>query len=1082
MKKAVGLLAFAALCFGQTAGITGRVTDASGAAVPAAKISVKNVDTGIEQALRTNDAGYYTAPLLPPGNYEVMAEMQGFQTGLRSGIKLEVEQVARIDFVLNLGAVSERIQVSAQAPLVATEEASLATVVDQRKILELPLRGRNPLELISLAPGALPNPRSPNGANINGGRDSTSDILIDGAPSTKIDQGDTLISPLLEGVEEFRVQTASFGVEYGQAGGVVNVVTKSGTNQWHGSLFEFVRNDGLNANDFFYNARGTGKKKLRYHQFGGSVGGPVLIPRLYNGRNRTFFFFTPQFTRQRGSDMVTTTIPTELERNGDFRQSSATGGAVPVFDPASTQASGKTFVRDPFPNSVVPPSRFDPIGLNILKYGYPLPNRAQRANNFVSSGPTSSNNNAFMARVDHNFAPANRLTVRLMRSNNNSLNVESWPGMPAQAGSGASNNRGPNTALRESAVVRDTLSLRPNALNEFTYSVLYSESALNPASRNQGWAQKLGIKNAAPYLFPNVAISGYSGLYGGNLSVEGQVEHQFADNVTWIHLTHALKAGFETRSMYFRNQQPGAATAGNFTFNTLPTRNPALSGSAAGGHGVASLLVGVPTSATLTINDQKWGGLWRYWAGFIEDQWKVSPRLTLTYGLRWEYTRPRTERWNRQSVLDMRTLQLRFAGENGAPRTLFDGDHNNFAPRIGLAYAPLGDARTSIRAAFGVYYLPISIIGSAGELTRGFTASRTFQSLDGGITFPLTLQTAFPVVTLTREVSALDTASTIGPSYPNPSLNQWTLSIQRELVARTLVEAAYIGTKGAHLQLASRNLNQVPAALLGPGNAQARRPYPGNGNINYPYEPIANSIFHGMQLKVEHRFSSGLNLLGWYALQKSIDNSSGMKSIRTVGTVAIQDNHNMVAERSISTFDRTHTGLITGLYELPFGRGKKFATSGPAGVLLGGWQINGILTLRGGLPLSMFTAQNLTGSLGGGSRPNRLRSGRLDASQRSIDRWFDVSAFQPPPQFHFGSDSRTQPDLRGPGAARLDFSIFRNFRFGEKLNMQIRGEAFNALNHTNFAVPNTSIGSAAAGTITSSDSARSLQLGARLHF
>jgi hypothetical protein len=1071
----------AGVCLAQNAEIVGRITDATGAVVPGAAVTVTNVGTGVQLPLRTNESGYYTATLLQPGNYRIGVEMQGFRQTTRSGIRLEVGQVARIDFVLTVGDLSEKVQVVGEAPLVASEEASLGTIVDRRKILELPLQGRDPLDLMTLAPGVLPNPRSPAAANINGGRDATTDILIDGAPTTKSDQGDSLMSPLLEGVEEFKVQTGSFGVEYGRSGGIVNVVTKSGTNQMHGSLFEFVRNDAFNANNFFFNATGQGKAKLIYNQFGGSLGGPVFLPKLYNGRNRTFFFFSPQYTRSRGAGLRQTTIPTALERAGDFRQSGTTGGAVPVFDPATTRASGATFVRDPFSGGVIPASRFDPIALNILKFGYPLPNNNNRANNFVSGGPTKSQNNAFLMRADHNFTPGNRLSVRFMRANNNSLKVESWPGFPAQSGSAAANNRGPDTALRENAVLRHTSTFRPTLLNEFSYSLMFSASTLNPASMNQGWAQKLGIKNAGPFLFPDVAISGYTGLYGGNLSVEGDVDHQVGDNVTWLRGAHSVKAGFEFRRLYYRKQAPGGAS-GTFSFNTLATRNPALTGNAAGGHGVASLLLGVPNSSGMSISDQKWGGFWHYWAAFLQDQWKLNPRLTLTYGVRWEYTRPRTERWNRQSVFDMSTLSLRFAGENGASEELFSTRIANFAPRVGLAWTPKGDNKTSVRAAFGLYYVPINPIGGANEFTRGFTAAKTFQTTDGGITFPMLLSQAFPVVTLSRDVGPTDTVSTIGPNYPLPYMNEWTLSLQREVFKKTLVEASYIGTKGTRLQVSSRNLNQVPVALLGPGNAQTRRPYPAFGNINYPYEPMADSIFHGMQIKMEHRFSSGLNLLGWYALQKSIDNSSGMKDIRNVGTVGIQDNYNLRAERSLSTFDRTHSAAVTGLYELPFGRGKKFATGGWPSALIGGWQINGILTMRTGLPLSISTSQNLTGSLGGGSRPNRLRSGRLDASQRSIQQWFDVAAFQTPPQFQFGNTSRTEPSLRGPGAKQFDFSLFRNVRIAEKLTVQVRGEAFNVLNRVNFGGPATSIGAAGAGIITSADDARSLQLGLRLFF
>jgi hypothetical protein len=1075
----------AAVAAAQTGEITGRVTDPTGAVVPAASIEVKNVDTGIALPLQSNEAGYYSAPLLPVGSYQVSVKAQGFRPVTRSGIRLEVQQVARIDFTLAVGDVAETIEVVGAAPLVSTEEASLATTVDYRKIQQLPLNGRNPFNLVTLVPGVTSERSGSFGrrANINGARENSTEVLIDGGATTTTDQGDLRVTPPLEGVEEFKVQTASFSPEYGHSSGVINVVTRSGANELHGSLFEYVRNDKFDASNYFFNATGRKKPVLRYNQFGGAIGGPVWLPKIYDGRNRTFFFFTTEFTRQVGQGLSQSTVPTALERVGDFSRSSATGGPVPIFDPATTRAQGSSFTRDPFPGSVIPQSRIHPMGLNMLETAYPLPNAPGLANNFTAAGGAITNNDVYMVRGDHNFTPANRLSVRYLKTANITQNPQAYPGFPGQGGANAAANK-QNDVYVHSAVLRYTASVRPNLLNEFVYGLLYNTSLLNPVSANQGWAQTLGIRNAAPYLFPSINLAGYSGVFGGNLSTEGDVDHQFADNLTWIRGTHTVKAGFEFRRLYFRNQQPGGNTAGNFTFNTLATRNPSLSGAAAGGHSVASMLVGVPNSAGIAINDHKWGGFWHYFGGFLQDTWKINPKLSLTYGVRYEYTRPRTEMHDRQSVFDLATQQLVFAGENGAPETLFRGDKNNIAPRVGVAYSPFGDTKTSIRAAWGVFHLPVHTLGAlAGNFGKGYTAARTFQTTDNGITFPLTLSEAFPVVPIVRDLVPQDSVSTIGPEYPAPYVNQWTLSFQREVHRNTLIELTYVGQKGTRLPIAGRELNQVRAELLGPGNAQSRRPYPNLNSVNYPFEPAGNSLYHAIQLKFEHRFSSGLNFLGWYSIGKSIDDSSGIFAFRTIGTLSIQDNYNLRAERSISTFDRPQTAVLTGVYELPFGRGKRFGSGNRAlSIIAGGWQLNGILTLRSGVPLSTGTAQNNTGSLGGGSRPNRLRSGLLAEEERSIDRWFDTAAYTLPPQFQFGNTSRTEPDVRSPGTAQLDFSLFRNIAVGERVNFQIRAEAFNALNRVNFSGPNTTIGAAAAGTITAADNARILQLGARLTF
>jgi len=1072
----------AIVALAQTGEITGRVTDPTGAIVPSADISVTNVDTGVSRQVKSNESGYYSAPLLPTGNYQVSVSRTGFRPVNRSGIRLEVQQVARLDFVLEVGSVTESVDVVGAAPLVATEEASLATTVDHRKIQQLPLNGRNPFTLVNLVPGVLSERSNSFGrrANVNGGRDATTELLIDGGATTSTDQGDLKATPPLEGVEEFKVQTASFNPETGHSAAVIHIVTRSGSNEFHGSLFEYVRNDKFDASNYFFNATGRSRPILRYNQFGGAIGGPVLAPKVYNGRNRTFFFYTNEFTRQVGQGLSQSTVPTLLERSGDFTRSGTGGAAVPIFDPFTTTASGNTFTRVVFPGSVVPRNRFDPIGLAMLEKGYPEPTLAGAANNFSASGSTKGTVNSHLVRADHSFTPANRLTFRYLRTFNVTQNPLTYPGFPSQGGSVAAFNK-ENSTTTHSAVLRHTTSVTPTLLSEFVYGLLYNTSNLTPVSANQGWAQQLGIRNAAPYLFPTVNPAGYSGLFGGNLSTEGDVDHQFAESLTWVRGEHTVKGGFEHRRYYFRNQQPGGNTAGNFTFNTLPTLNPSLSGAARGGQSIASMLLGVPSSAAIAINDQKWGAFWRYYTWFLQDTWKVSPHLSLTYGVRYEYTRPRKERHNRQSVFDLATQSLLFAGENG-PETLFRGDANNFAPRLGIAWAPFGDQKTSIRAAAGIFHLPVHTLGALAQFSRGFTAARTFQTTDGGITFPLTLGTAFPVVPLDRSLSPLDSVSTIGPEYPAPYTSQWTLSIQREVLSHTLLEVTYVGQKGTRLPIAGIELNQVPTNLLGPGNAQPRRPYPNLNSVNYPFMPVSNSIFHSVQIKAEHRFSSALNLLGWYSVGKSIDDSSGIAAFRTIGTLSVQDNTNLRAERAISTFDRTHSAVMTGVYELPFGKGKSHATSGPLAAIVGGWQINGILTLRSGVPLSMTTVQNLTGSLGGGSRPDRLRSGALPGGQASIVRWFDPTAFALPAQFQFGNTSRTEPDVRGPGTIQLDFSLFRNIRFNERFNVQIRGEAFNATNRVNFLGPNTTIGSPAVGTIIGSENARIIQLGARLTF
>lgn len=1065
----------------QEASLSGFVKDESGAAVPGVDVTLVNTGTGIDRKTTANHEGYYAFTALPPGNYALRVQKVGFRPFERSGIRLDVQQIALVAVNLQVGAVQDKIVVRGETPLVSTEDATVGTVIDGRKLIELPLNGRVALNLVTLAPGTTPNPRGPAATAFNGMRPNNADVLVDGGSVTNTDEGDATLSPLLEGVEEFRAGTGSFLAESARAGGVINVVTRGGTNQLHGSIFEFFQNDDLDANNFFFNALRQGRQELRYNQYGGAIGGPIVIPKVYNGRNRTFFFYTQEKTHQQGSALLTSTIPTALERSGDFSKSGAGGAAVAVFDPSTTTLVNGQNTRTPFSGSIIPSSRFNPVATKFLSVAYPAPITSGAANNFFATSPSLIDTPSYQVRVDHNFTPSDRLSVTFLKRNNTQTNPQQYPGRPGEGGTTASTDL--HQGLDQiNVAAHNVLSIRPNLLNEFTYATYYYNNSLTPAATDLGWAQQLGIMNAAPYVFPSFTISGYNGVFGGNLSKAYNFNQEYADSVTWIKGTHVIKAGGDVRPLYFSVAQP-AGTGGSFTFDQQPTRNPAASGAAAGGNSVASLLLGIPSSSSLTVNNVKFGSTWRYHALFIQDRWKLSTKLTLDYGLRWEYTRPREERHNRQSVFDLGSLTLQFAGVNGFRTELFNPNYKNFAPRIGLAYSPFGNSKTAIRAGFGLYYLPLNSIGALANFSAGFTASQTFQTTDGGITFPLTLSTAFPFVPITHNLSPLTSVYSIGPNYPTPYSSEWTLSLQQQVWGSTLLDATYVGQKGIHLQVNAQNVNQVFAQNLGPGNAQLLRPYPALGDVNLAFLPVANSMFHSLQLKVERRLSGGLNLLSWYTLQKSIDNSSADMSTGAIGVITVQDNHNFRAERSLSTFDRTHNFVTSALYELPFGKNQKFLSGG--GILAaipGGWHTNALATIRGGLPLSMTCSANTTGSLGGGCRPNRLSDGNLSGSAQSIRQWFNIAAFQNPAQFRFGNDSRTEPDLRGPGVVTVDLALFRSVEITERINLRIRAEAFNSLNRANFGSPATSIGAAGVGIITTADSPRIIQLGVRISF
>jgi hypothetical protein len=1147
MSAKLGFLFLAAsgLGFAQSAAITGRITDPSGGVTPQAQITVRNTDTGISRLAVSNDQGYYTVPALPPGNYEMTVEKQGFQPAARTGIRLNVDEKARIDVSLELGSVMESVQVSAQAVLLESESSTLGQLVQNKQILELPLLGRDPYALAMLVPGARTSAGLNNlpvdiittsFASVNGSRGNQNEFLLDGAPNTSPAGNAPVVFPSVDGVQEFKVETNSFSAEYGRsAGGVFNVVTRSGGNDAHLSLYDFLRNDKLNANDYFANRSGLARPPFRYNQFGASAGGPVEIPRLYRGRNRTFFFFSWEAVRFAQGTTFSGTVPDPVQLTGDFsRLRNAAGNPVTIYDPLTTQpGSAGGFVRSPFPGNMIPANRIDPVARSLSKF-WPAPNAPGNpitgVNNYAQTGANRISKDMYSFRVDHHVSGRNQFFTR--------FTYDDTPWIRAKAygrDNIASPSAGPQDFGRRNAVVEDTYILNPSLLATLRYSYARLGNFRQSWSSgyditNLGFPAGLGRQFGPPASFPVILISGFgvsslvpNTLVGGTLGAGdlirvGTDSHAWEAQATKSWSKHNVKAGFEFR-LIRGNMLQHADQGTQFSFSPAYTQgpNPAAS-TATAGSALASFLLGagngsvnqVPALATQTL----------YYAGFLQDDWKAAPRLTLNLGLRYDYETPRTDRFNQFANFSYSAVPplqapglnlhgaLLFVGTNGLSRYQANPDRNNFAPRFGFA-CRLND-KTVFRGGAGLFYAPTTGIGTAADAfgTSGFSAATNEVSSVDGFTPINFLRNPYPSGVNQPTGSSLGRATLLGQSIQFfdrgnrvPYSEQWNANLQRVLPAAILLEVGYAGSHGLKFPT-TLTLNQLPGSALALGNAlreqvpnpfygqiatgilatptvaraQLLRPYPQFDNVSSANADWAASTYHALEVKLEKRYANGLTLLAAYTYSKLMDYATGTFSGEALGASTIQDWNNLRAERSVSNLDQTNRLIVNGVYELPLAR----HTRGAIGKIARGWELSGILSVFTGSPLGMSSSVNNTFSQGGGQRPNwNGSSPRL--SNPTPDHWFDTSVFSNPPAYAFGNVSRTLSGLRGAGVRNADFAVHKNTHLREKLNLQFRAECFNLMNHPQFAPPGQSLGTAQFGVVSAQQNLpRVVQFGLKL--
>jgi len=1109
--------------------IVGTVSDPSGAPLPGVRITITDVHKNESREYTTDETGGFNAPFLIPGTYRIFAEKAGFKRATSSDIILNVDDKARVDITLQIGDVKEVIEVAATSPLVRVESSELGEVIGERSVRELPLNGRNFAQLVYLVPGVTPgqagenlsgastfNPRGASNFNALGSQANTNAWLVDGVDDNEYTFNTVMVQPSVESIGEFKVLTGTFSAEFGRGAGVVSVSTKSGGNQLHGSAFEFLRNSYLDARNYF-NGKNQPQPPFRRNQFGASLGGPVVLPKLYNGRSRTFFFADYYGLRELKGLTFVNSVPTPAQRLGDFSSlTNPTGALIPIYNPFST-TPGNPPTRSRFmcnagvpvlpnadgtqtggtPCNIIPSQLINPVGANVASI-YPLPNLPGSFNNYVSAANRIVGDNGGNVRIDHRIGVNDSFFVRYSYEKY-SLDAPQGQAqccLPTPASATQKFDLGPfvagiqNTRLTaQGLAINEAHVITANLVNEFIggYSRTIPFTVQSDFGHNS--ATSLGIQGINVSAFttglPNLNIQDFTGLSGGPAFLPAnprQTNIQLSDSASWTLGRHRTKFGFRwvrQRMSPFTNTN----TRSSLNFNDNFTNNPATN---TGGNGLATLLLGFSTGGTRGFLLQPYYLRNSEYAAFFQDDWKFRNRLTLNLGLRYDVFTSDTEIQNRIANFDFQNLRLIYAGVGGASRTANKStQYGNVGPRLGFAYDLTGNGHTVIRGGFGVSYFPeqqsaSNLLGQNVPFTISQNFSPPTNPLGTQMSSIPAINNPFPPITpvMPLTTAALNAAnpSVIGHAFNNltPYMESWNFDVERQLGANTVGEIAYAGSRGIHLMFCY-NANEIQP---GAGSQASRRLFQPLSNVNTILEcdPRNMSNFHSLQAKLTRRISRGLQFLGSYTFGKSLDYggsaASGGGAVGNPQTVT-----NLRAGYGPSGFDVKHRFVGSWVYELPFGSGKRWLNGESVSRLIGGWQVAGITTLSTGRPYSVTLNQGVNN--GAPSWPNRICDGNLSNPDPAL--WFNTQCFVAPAANTYGNVARGV--LYGPGTVDWDLSLVKNTTIRERLRAQIRLDAFNAFNTPNFGFPNAAIGSPTAGRITSTiNDNRDLQLALRLEF
>ena len=1124
--------------------ITGRVLDPTAAVVPNARVEAVNQGTRVKYSAATNETGVYSIQQLPVGRYDVTVEAPGFNRYLHRDVEINVAQTVTLNLTLTVGTVDQTVEVTGAAPALEANTSDVGTVVNRAMVMDLPLsvsgNMRNPESFIFLAPGVTGDASN---TQINGSQSRAKEVLVDGIGSTSPESGGILFTyPSVEAISEFKLVSGNYSAEYGRTGGGFEVfTTKSGTNALHGSAFDYLRNDAFDGRGFF--ARTTPVN--RQNEYGFALGGPVLFPKLYDGRNKSFFHVVYSgFRFRQGATNSLTTVPTLDFRKGDFsRLVDRNGRPVPIYDPAATRSDGAGgFLRDQFPGNAIPAARFSAVSQKIAAL-LPAPINAGLTNNYLTVGAKTFDRDQFNVKIDHAFSDRSRLSAFAYIGTQTTLTPELLPQPLSPA-------KGEDYRSRWIRLTHDYI-ITPSLLNHAALGFTREGQFWNTLSADQGWPGKLGLSGVLTGKgdsFPIVNFAGNYSLLGGsdpasvasltdpngpnNKSIGSQVNNawQLSESLSWMHGNHSFKFGGEARWL----QTNGAdffLSQGRFNFNALETALLTPAGRTSTGDPFASFLLGAVDNGAMNVLAVVPGNRYRYLAGYVQDDWKVTRKLTLNLGMRYDLFFPRTERFDNMSGFDPslpnpaagnRLGAIAFLGE-GSGRTgassFANTYYKNFGPRAGFAYSL--DEKTVLRGGYGIYYAPGNAtagLRSSQNFGVGFNASPTPASTDGGVTPAFNWDNGFPQNFVRPPMISPTVANDQAVNYIGredgrpPYFQNWSFGIQREFPARLMIEADYVGNKGTRLGTNLININELDPRYLALGSllsrpansadaqaagialpypgfnksvGQALRPYPQYLAINQRSNPNGNSTYHSLQVKAEKRMSMGLTYLVAYTWAKSLSDGN----VQAGGGPTGQTYYNRRLEKAVSTDDVPQAVTISAMYELPFGTGRKFLAKGAAGKLVGGWTLTAIHQYSAGKPIALSANNTLPVPSGGvgGLRPNVVsgvaRQSSFSNFDPATDRFINPAAFTLSAPFSFGTAARSYTDLRAFPFLNESWGAIKRTPLTERLTLTFRAEFFNVFNRVVFAAPAANISAANFGRVSAqANNPRQGQLALKLEF
>jgi hypothetical protein len=1124
--------------------IVGTITDPSGGVVPSAKVHIVNDSTGINEELFTDDNGFYQSHPLQPGNYSVTVEMQGFTTSAARGLVVNAAAHVTANMRLEIGSVGTVVTVESAPPALDTVDAQIGNTVDTRAVQQLPVNGRSALALAMLSPGVTSGTGAVSSGfanrgvqvaaiRISGGVSGGNNNLLDGVTNLQNYLGEIAINVKADSVQEFRIMSGVIPAQFGYtSGGVVNVITRSGGDQFHGSLYEFFRNDALDAEVAFPRPV-FGKPELRYNNYGGTFGGPIK-------HNKAFFFGNYEEYRYINSVPAYTSVPTAQEREGNFNDLGqvVNGACVPIniYNPASGSA---TTPRTQFSGNIIPASYLDRVALAAQAAFYPLPNNTTgpynsctHVNNYIISPKLVMNEKQALGRIDYLLSPKDSFFARYAYYYNFTNNA---------GGFGPLFGRN-DTLQNYDVVLSETHAFSATMLNDMRIAVLRSDFPFQSATANRDYAQQLGLPNDTAYVAPVFN----NGLLGTNPTVgfRASTTLELVDDLTKSLGSHTFRVGFDGRFTEAYNNQTNYSS-GLFNFSSSQTASGTDSIVASGtGSTYASFLLGATSGASLSLGNGTAYRKYQY-AGYVQDDWHANQRLTLNLGLRYDYQAQPYEKNNAIGDFDITRVNtvngflgaVRYAGVNGEGRNFVKENFNDWGPRVGFALVLTNDNKTVARGGFAIYYATTaqaSYDASAGN-SNGFGGITTNYAAVTPNGPAFTLANGLPYAPSKPLGAAGGQNAFLGqagyyvePTAKDPQSQQYTLTLSRELPFKTVLDVSYLGNHGIHFLLPAYNINTLDPQYFGLGtaylNSSVNNPYAGKvpgilgaatitrANLLKPYPYMQNVFlsnprgahFDGnfLYVSAQRRAEHGLQLMGAYTYGKLMDIPIFIDIATTGGGgtqtgSGFQNPRNLDGDYSVDAFDVTHRGTISALYDLPLGRNQRFFSQSKAlDRVLGGFQFNVIMTVESGRPLGITGASNQ----GIATRPNFKPGVSVRPAKQSRTQWFNPAAFVNPPDYTFGNVPRYYSQVRSPGTLNFDMSVFKTTHITERVALELRLEAFNALNKLNLQQPNTSFTAGPAanpsnptaeggsntnasfGQVLASQPARQVQLGAKLRF